>query len=131
MTSTKATYKIYTLRKRQNNEHPYEMTPQRETAYKNLNITIVFNTIDYLVNDEHITDNALQKLHFQTIVTKSPGKLCTFLLCTKLSPPSSPRTMLFFVRSTCGNGKISRAQQRQVSHRRNNIVLEGLKVHVR
>ena len=65
-----------------------------------------------------------------TIVAKSPGTLCTFLLCTKLSSPSSPQTMLFFVRSTCGSGKISRAQQRLVSHRRNNIVLGGVGVCV-
>ena len=39
--------------------------------------------------------------------------------------------MLFFVRSTWGNGKISRAQQCLVSHRRKNIVLEGAGVRVR
>ena len=38
--------------------------------------------------------------------------------------------MLLFVRSTCGSGKISRAQQRLVSHRRNNIVLGGVRVRV-
>ena len=65
-----------------------------------------------------------------TIVAKSPGTLCTFLLCTKLSSPSFPQTMLFFVRSTCGSGKISRAQQQLVSHRRNNIVLGGVGVRV-
>ena len=64
-----------------------------------------------------------------TIVAKSPGTLCTFLLCIKLSSPSSPQKM-FFVRSTCGSGKISRAQQWLVSHRRNNIVLGGVGVRV-
>ena len=39
--------------------------------------------------------------------------------------------MLFFVRSTCGSGKISRAQQRQVSHRRNKIILGGVGVRLR
>ena len=38
--------------------------------------------------------------------------------------------MSFFVSSTCGSGKISRAQQRLVSHRRNNIVLGGVGVRV-
>ena len=65
-----------------------------------------------------------------TIVAKSPGTLCTFLFCTKLSCPSSPQTMLFFVRSTCGSERISRAQRRLVSHRRNNIVLGGVGVRV-
>ena len=39
--------------------------------------------------------------------------------------------MLFFARSTCGNGKISRAQQCLVSHRRKNIVLGEVRVRVR
>ena len=73
----------------------------------------------------------LNSLKFRgTIVAKSPGTLFTFLLCTKLSSPSSPQTMLFFIRSTCGSGKISRAQQWLVSHRRNNIVLGGVGVRV-
>ena len=38
--------------------------------------------------------------------------------------------MLFFVRSTCGSGNISRAQQWLVSHRRNNIVFGGVGVRV-
>ena len=38
--------------------------------------------------------------------------------------------MLFFVRSTCGSGEISRAQQRLVSRRWNNIVLGGVGVRV-
>ena len=38
--------------------------------------------------------------------------------------------MLFFVRSTCGSGKISLAQKCQVSQRRNNIVLGGEGLHV-
>ena len=38
--------------------------------------------------------------------------------------------MLFFVRSTCVSGNISRAQQCQVSHRRSNIVLWGVGARV-
>ena len=49
-----------------------------------------------------------------------------------ISPPSpsSPETMLVFWRSTYDNGKISRARQLQVSHKRTNIVLWGRGVHV-
>ena len=45
--------------------------------------------------------------------------------------PPPPPTMLFFERITCSNGKISRAQQFQVSHRQENIVLGEVGARVR
>ena len=72
-----------------------------------------------------------EQLHEEpTILVKSPGTLCTFGFCNELSSPSPPETMLVFWRSTCDNGKISRARQLQVSHKRTNIVLGGRGVHV-
>ena len=65
-----------------------------------------------------------------TIVANSLGTLSTFYSALNFHPPP-PQTMLFFVRSTCGNGKILCAQQSPVSHRRNNIVLGRVGVRVR
>ena len=42
--------------------------------------------------------------------------------------PLLPPNNVIFVRSACGNGKISRAQRCLVSHRLNNIVLGGVVV---
>ena len=57
-----------------------------------------------------------------TIVIKSRWALGFFFqhLTFIASPP--PQTMLVFGRSTYSNGKFSRAQQRQVSHRWDSIV---------
>ena len=62
--------------------------------------------------------------------TKVLGHFALFAVCNKLSFPSSPETMLVFWRSTCDNGKISRARQLQMYHKRINIVLGGRGVHV-
>ena len=65
-----------------------------------------------------------------TIVAKVLGHFALFYSALNFHPPPPPQTMLFFVRSTWGNGKISRAQQCLVSHRRNNIVFRGAGVRV-
>ena len=57
--------------------------------------------------------------------TKVLGHFALFPVCNKLSFPSPPETMLVFWRSTCDNGKISRAHQLQMYHKRINIVLGG------
>ena len=62
--------------------------------------------------------------------TKVLGHFALFAVCNKLSFPSPPETMLVFWRSTCDNGKISRARQLQMYHKRINIVLGGRGVHV-
>ena len=51
------------------------------------------------------------------------GHFALSVFCNELSSPSPPETMLVFWRSTCDYGKISRARQLQVSHKRTNIVL--------
>ena len=97
-----------------------------ETIYTILNITILFSTIDYPMIDKRIASITLiENFQYQTILAKSPVTLCIFLIWTEHSPPSSPQTMLVTERSTCGNGKIFRAQQRQVSREQTNIVLGG------
>ena len=62
--------------------------------------------------------------------TKVLGHFALFAVCNKLSFPSPPETMLVFWRSTCNNGKISRARQLQMYHKRINIVLGGRGVHI-
>ena len=66
----------------------------------------------------------------QQYPTKVLGHFALFAVCNKLSFPSPPETMLVFWRSTCDNGKISRARQLQMYQKRINIVLGGRGVHV-
>ena len=78
------------------------------------------------VNDKGV--QLLKDLIQAAIVAKSPRTLSTFYSALKFHPPPSPKRCCFFLEE---HGKFPRAQQCQVSHRRNNIVLGGVGIRVR
>ena len=98
----------------------------------------MFIFLVFLLNNEHLALSITFMFlldftrHFCSYSSrqKSWDTLHFFILHLTFIPLLPPNNVVF-VRSTCGNGKISRAQQCVVSHRRNNSVLGEVGVRVR
>ena len=72
--------------------HAHILGVTYNTRQKILNITILFSTIDYPIIDKRIASITLiENSQYQTILAKSPGTLCIFLIWTEHSPPPPPK----------------------------------------